>query len=102
MSVESIFRLNGRIGPDKFLAGPPEEDASIQVENAFLRPMQEGRRHRRARLAVGFACAQIALVGQHDAPPFTIDGEAVLRHRMGEAVQRCVDARRDEKKARHE
>jgi hypothetical protein len=25
-----------------------------------------------------------------------------LRHRMGEAVQRCVDARRDEKKARHE
>ena len=61
--------------------------------------MQEARRRDRARLRVGFARVQIAIIGQRNAALLVIRRERILRRRVGETIQRPIDSRYDEKKA---
>ena len=64
-----------------------------------LGPMQEARHCDRARLGVGFEHAQIPIIGQDGSPLLVIHRKRILRHRVGEVIQRRIDSRYDEKKA---
>ena len=57
--------------------------------------MQEARW---ARFGIGFARAQIPIIGQDDTPLLVIYPERTLRRRVGEVIQRRIDSRCDEKK----
>ena len=60
--------------------------------------MQEAGRRDLTRLDAGLARAQIPIIGEDGSPLLVIDGERILRHRVGEMIQCGVDSRYDEKK----
>ena len=61
--------------------------------------MQEARGRDRTRLDVTFARAQIPIICHDHAPLLIVRRERILRHRLGEVIQRLIDSRYDEKKA---